>query len=268
MGAIPPSDRRGGVLLGTFAAVSLLLLLVGERLPVTGLRGAGAMLFAPFDRVVLAVDRMASAWRENQSLHGRIAQLEVENQQLRAAGVENRMLRQQFELPPPYVPALRPAEVLALAGEPVPTGATISVGARQHVHQGDAVMTRDGLIGRIGEVYVHESRVVLLTDPNSAVACEIESTSVLGVLHASANPRARLLLTGVAMSDTVRAGQRVFTSGLSRRYPRGIPIGTVTRIERDPSGLTQQLEVEPAAHMSRLRHAFVAPLPPPLEGAR
>jgi len=266
MAVVPPSERRGGVLLGTFAAVSLLLLLVGERLPVTGLRGIGAMLFAPFDRVVLAVDRMASAWRENESLHARIAQLEVENQQLRAAGVENKVLREQLELPPPYVPALRPAEVLALAGEPVPTGATLSIGAKQHVREGDAVMTRDGLIGRVGEVWMHESRVVLLTDPNSAVACEVESSSVLGVLHASANPRARLLLTGVAMSDTVHVGQRVFTSGLSRRYPRGIPVGRIIGVERDPSGLTQQLEIEPAAHLSRLRHAFVAPGPPPLEG--
>jgi rod shape-determining protein MreC len=63
-------------------------------------------------------------------------------------------------------------------------------------------------------------------------------------------------------------GQRVLTSGLSRRYVRGIPVGSVVRVERDPRGLTQQVEVEPAARFSRLRHAFVAPQPPPLEGTR
>jgi len=265
-GLLPSTERRGSVMLGVFAAISLLLLMIGDRLPTAGLRGIGAFLFAPLDRIVLVVDRMASAWRENQSLHARIAQLEIENQQLRSAGVENRLLRQQLELPAAFDLPLRPVEVLALTGEPVPTAATLSAGARQHVHVGDAVLTRDGLIGRVGEVWVHQSRVVLLSDPNSAVACEIESTSVLGVLHASLVPHPRLLLTGVAMSDTVRLGQRVLTSGLSRRYPRELPIGRVVRVEHDPSGLMQQVEVEPSARLSRLRHAFVAPQPPPTEG--
>ena len=59
------------VLLGVFAGASLLLLLIGDRLPTAGLRGVGAFMFAPFDRVVLVIDRVASAWRENQGLHAR-----------------------------------------------------------------------------------------------------------------------------------------------------------------------------------------------------
>ena len=264
-GLLPPSERRAGAMLGVLAALSLLLLLVGERLPTASLRGVGAFLFSPLDRIVLVVDRMTSAWRENQSLHARIARLELDNQQLRSAGVENEALRRQLELPAMYGLPLKPVEVLALAGEPLPTAATLSSGARQHVRVGDAVLTREGLIGRVSEVWVHQSRVVLLSDPTSAVACEIESTSVLGVLHSSTVPRPRLLLTGVPMSDTVLVGQHVVTSGLSRRYPRGIPIGRIVRVDRDPSGLTHEIEVEPAAPLSRLRHAFVAPRPPALE---
>jgi rod shape-determining protein MreC len=266
-GFLPPAERRGSILLGVFAAVSLLLLLVGERLPTSSLRGVGALIFTPFDRMVLVVDRLASAWRENQSLHARLAKLEIENQQLRTAGVENRILRRQLELPLTSELPLRPVEVVALAGEPVPTAATLSGGARQKIRVGDAVVTGEGLVGRVGEVWPLQSRVVLITDPNSAVACEVESTGVLGVLHAGMAPRARLLLTGVPMSDTVLVGQRVLTSGLSRRYPRGIPVGTVVRVDHDPSGLTQQLELEPAARFSRLRHAFVAPQPTTWEHA-
>lgn len=91
---------------------------------------------------------------------------------------------------------------------------------------------------------------------------------MLGVLRSSMLPRPRLLLTGVAMGDTVHLGQRVLTSGMSHRYPRGLPIGTVVSVEHDPTGLTQQLEVEPAARLSRLRHAFVAPQTPAPEGEK
>lgn len=256
-GILPPAERRSSVLLGAYAALSLLLLIAGERIPAGALRGIGAWVFAPFDRVVLSADRVAAAWRENQQLHQRITELEIENQRLRIAGVENRHLRDSLGLPVPTGVTLRPVEVLALAGDLQPLAATVSAGTRQGVREGDVVVTREGLLGRVGDAWPSLARVVLLTDPNSAVACEVESTRVLGVLRASSTPYPRLVLTGVPLSDTVRAGQRVVTSGLTARYPRGLPVGRVTRIGRDPSGLTQDVEVEPASRPSRLRHAFV-----------
>jgi rod shape-determining protein MreC len=123
------------------------------------------------------------------------------------------------------------------------------------------VGTSDGLAGRIGEVYPTLSRVVLLTDPNAAVACEVESTGVLGVLRFSAAPNPRLVLTMVPFADTVRVGQRVLTSGLSRRYPRGIPVGHVVRLGTADRGLTQEIEIAPAARLTRMRYVFVIPGP-------
>ena len=260
-GFLPPAERRSGVLVGLYVTIALLLLLIGDRIPQAGLRGVGAWLFAPFDRLVLVVDRAGAAWRENERLHERITRLELDAIRLRQAGVENLRLRDSLGLPAYRALTLRPAEVLALAGEPVPTSATLSAGALQGVKVGDAVVTSDGLVGRIGEVYAGLSRVILLTDPNSAVACEVESTGVQGVLRFSASPRPQLLLTGVPMADTVRVGQLVLTSGLSLRYPRGLPVGRVERFARDLNGLTHEIEVAPAVSRSRLRHAYVVPGP-------
>jgi len=260
-GFLPPAERHSGVLLGLYATLALFLLLTGERIPQAGLRGAGAWLFAPFDRVVLAVDRAGSAWRENERLHERITRLEVEVARLHQAGVENLQLRDSLRLPGYRGLTLRPAEVLALAGEPVPTSATLSAGALQGVKVGDAVVTSDGLVGRVGEVYPGLSRVILLADPNAAVACEVESTGVQGVLRFFPSPRPQLLLTSVPMADTVRVGQLVLTSALSLRYPRGLPVGRVERIARDVNGLTQEIEIAPAARRSRMRHAYIVPGP-------
>lgn len=266
-GLLPPAERRGSVLLGIFAALSLLLLVMGDRVPTTALRGIGSWVFSPFDRIVLLVDRLAAAWRENQSLHARVAQLEIDNQRLRLAGDENRELREQLRLSESSPLSLRPVEVLALSGEPVPTAATLSAGETQKVSVGDAAVTKEGLLGSVSEVYAYQSRVMLLTDPASAVACEVESTQVLGILHFVTVPTPRLLLTGVPLSDTVKVGQRIVTSGLSRRFPRGIPVGRIARVGRDASGLTQELSVEPAVQLSRSRHAFLTPHPAKLEGA-
>ncbi len=260
-GFLPPAQRRSSALLGLYAALSLLMLMTGDRLPQPLLRSVGAFLFAPFDRAVQTVDRAASAWRDNQQLHQRIAELEIENSRLRDAGVENARLRDQLHLSTYRGYPVKPVEVLALSGEAVPAAATLSAGSKQGVREGDGVVTSDGLLGRIGESYPGYSRVVLLTDLNSAVSCAVESTGVLGVLRFTIAPHPRLVLTGVPLTDTVRIGQRVITSGLSRRYPRGLPVGSVIRLGRDPSGLVQDIEVEPAARLSRLRHAFVLPRP-------
>lgn len=256
-GFLPPAQRHSGLALGLCTALSLLLLVTGERLPTASLRGIGAFLFAPFDRVVLAADRLAAAWRENQQLHLRIATLEMENQRLRAGGQENARLREALGLPIHRGFPARPVEILSFSGDGLITGATLSAGHSAGIREGDPVVTIDGLLGRVGEVFPGLSRVVLLNDPNAAVACEVESTGVLGVLRFTAAPRPRLALTNVPMSDTVRVGERVLTSGLSQRYPRGLLVGAVAAIGRDPSGLTQDIEIAPAARLSRVRHAFV-----------
>lgn len=258
---LPPAERRSVVLVATYAALSLLLLVVGDFLPVAWMRGVGAFVFEPFDRFVLTGDRLFAAWRENGALHERLGSLEIENQRLRSAGAENRLLRQRLGLREWRGVTLHPVEVLALSDDPTPTAATLSAGLRSGVHVGDALMTSDGLVGRVVESWATVSRAALLTDPNLAVACEIETTGVNGILRYSPSPQPRLLLTAIPLADTIRVGEAVMTSDLSLRYPRGIPIGRVVRIHRDASGLMQEVEVRPAAMLSRLRHAFVVPGP-------
>ena len=267
-GVLPPAERRSVVMVMVFAAFSLLLLVVGDHLPVSWLRGSGAFVFAPFDRIVLTGDRLFAAWRENTTLHQRIARLELENAQLRVEGGENRRLRDQLGLPAWHGFPLTPVEVLALAGDPIPTAATLSAGTRDGVHVGDALLTRDGLVGRVTEAWPRLSRAALITDPNFVVACEIETTGVNGILRFSLSPRLRLLLTAVPLADTMRVGERIVTSDLSMRFRRGIPVGRVRRIQPDASGLMQEVEVEPAAQLSRLRQAFVAPGPVPPDGSQ
>jgi len=260
-GVLPPAERRSSALVAVYVLISLLLLIVGERLPQASLRGLGAFLFAPFDRVVLAMDRLGAAWIENQELHERLTALTLENAVLRRAGEENRELRQELALPGYRSPTLKPVEILALTGEPIPAAATLSAGSKIGLREGDVVVTSEGLVGRISEVYGAQSRVALLSDPSVAVACEVESTGVLGVVRFTISPRPQLMLTSVPYADTVRVGQRVLTSGMSRRYPRGIPVGRVVKVGQDPDGLTQAVVIEPSARFTRLRHVFVIPGP-------
>ena len=265
---LPPAERRSVVLVMVYAALSLVLLVVGERIPAAGLRGAGAALFAPFDRVTGAADRLFNSWNENERLSERVARLEADNARLRLMAAENPHLREQLGLASWKSLPLKPVEVLALGGgEPLPDAATLSAGKNDGVEVGDAVMTSDGLVGRVTESWGTLSRATLLTDANQAIACEVETTGVNGIVRFVAAPRPRLILSAVAISDTVRVGERVVTSVLSLNLPRGIPVGTVKRVDLDATGIMQEIEITPAARLARLRHAFVAPGPrPPADG--
>jgi rod shape-determining protein MreC len=265
---LPPAERRSVALVTVYAALSLVLLVVGERIPASGLRGAGAALFAPFDRVTFAADRLFNSWNENERLNERVARLEADNARLRLMAAENPHLREQLGLTAWRALPLKPVEVLALGGgEPLPDAATLSAGKNDGVEVGDAVMTSDGLVGRVTESWGTLSRATLLTDANQAIACEVETTGVNGIVRFVAAPRPRLILSAVAIADTVRVGERVVTSDLSLKFPRGIPVGTVTRVDHDATGLMQEIEITPAARLARLRHAFVAPGPrPPADG--
>ncbi len=265
---LPPAERRSVILVVTYAALSLLLLVVGEHIPVTWLRGVGAVMFAPFDRAVGVFDHLFVSWDENDRLHERVARLEVENARLQLMASENGRLREQAGLTAWRGLSLKPVEVLALGGgTPLPDAATLSAGSAEGIRVGDAVLTSEGLVGRVAEVWPHLSRATLITDPNQAVACEVETTGVQGILRFSATPRPRLLLSAISIADTVRVGERIATSDISVRFPRGIPVGTVTRLERDATGLMQVIEVAPSARLARLRLAFVAPGPPqPTDG--
>src|SRR5262245_15578104 len=127
-GVLPPAERRASVLVALYVLLSLVLLLIGDRIPQAFLRGAGATLFAPLDRIVLVADRVATAWSENRALHTRLAALEVENTRLRLQGEENRRLRQALGLPGFNDPALRPMEIVAMSGDPWPISATLGAG--------------------------------------------------------------------------------------------------------------------------------------------
>src|SRR5690242_19291753 len=108
---LPPAESKSHFLLVAYAVASVVLLLTGDHLPQSALRGVGATLFAPLDRIVLAGDRLSAAWRENARLHQQVAELELENVRLKDEGIENGRLREQLGLMSRRPMTLRPVEV-------------------------------------------------------------------------------------------------------------------------------------------------------------
>lgn len=128
-------------------------------------------------------------------------------------------------------------------------GALLNVGRRVGVSTGQAVVTGEGLAGRIAEVGENSSRVLFVTDVNSRLPVLVERTRERAILAGDNSPRLRLtLLPSIA---GVQTGDRIITSGHGGSFPVGIPVGEV--VETSDGGV----RVRPFTDFSRLEFVRV-----------
>ncbi|MDA0991038.1 MAG: rod shape-determining protein MreC [Verrucomicrobia bacterium] len=132
-----------------------------------------------------------------------------------------------------------------------------------------AVVTTEGLVGRTTEVSQHTCDVILITDPNSKVACKLQRTGAFGIMRGAgitATGKEKLdvlysvqpgMLNYLPGDIQIFRGEDVVTSGLGGIYPEGLPVGRVKTVREDYSQLYLQAEILPAAELRRLRYVYV-----------
>ncbi|MBI4160992.1 MAG: rod shape-determining protein MreC [Acidobacteria bacterium] len=122
------------------------------------------------------------------------------------------------------------------------------------------VVSPAGLVGQVRTVSGAKATVHLILDRNSGVAVLTQRSRVQGVVSGGGSS-GNLWMEFVVRGADVRPGDLVLTSGLDGVYPKGIPVGTVTRVWQD-GGLTQQVELEPAVPFRRLEEVLILLKPP------
>ena len=116
------------------------------------------------------------------------------------------------------------------------------------------VITARGLVGRIVVPAKPYAKVLLLTDRSASVSAMLERTRRRGMIRGSGEEP--LLLDNIPLQENVRPGDRVVTAGIDGVFPRGIPIGVVTRVEPGPE-LFHSIDVEPHIDLAILDQVYV-----------
>lgn len=199
---------------------------------------------------------LADLNRENAELRRQVAELSLEIQQLEEVDLQNVRLRDLLEFEQVRrAEVLTGAEVIGRGDGRQAFSVTISAGSAAGVQRNYAVVTADGLIGRIdGVPGARTSIVSLLNDPANAVAVVVERSRVQGVFQYVGGIGRMLHVLQAADVDT---GDVIKSSGLGGIYPEGLMIGRIVSVTDDPDGVTKRVVVETSAALDRLEEVFV-----------
>lgn len=244
------------VLDGTGRLVAIKGLILQPLLPVqSGLTS----LASSMQSVVNLVQDLGTLRQRNQDLQELADRLTVENVRLRDVEIEDENLRRLLgfrQSNPNFV--VRGGQIIGRVIGRDPNFLKyliIDLGSNQGIKPEMPVMSDVGLVGRIAEVNASSSKVLLITDPNSAVNVIVQGSRVLGVLQGvdGSNPRIYYLPQDAVISP----GDIVLTSGLGESLPKGLVIGQILSVRRRDYEVFQEAEVRPTVNFNRLELVLV-----------
>ena len=250
------------VVLACILVVCLVLLTLQARGYGTLTGDAVALVTTPVQIAVAAIPRAAFGvwslyrdWKgvraENRRLREEIQRLRVEALSVAEATEENGRLRRLLDLRNRLPVATLPGEVIAREWGGWVRSLTVNRGRGDDVKRLTAVISPDGLVGRVVEVRLGASIVQVLTDPSSTVGAHVVRTRTPGIVEGE--PRGTIRFKYMAREGAgLVVGDVIVTSGLSGVFPRGLPIGRVRAIDDRGSALFHYALLTPVVDFARV----------------
>lgn len=193
---------------------------------------------------------------ENKTLREVMARQEQQIVQLGEFQAANERLTALLGLRQAYPHLLmKPAYILAWDPGPWFRSVVISVGSSDGVAIDQAVIHDRGVVGRVVDVTPNYARVLLATDFYSSIDAFIQRTRAVGIL--SGRGAGPMNLMYVRKDEDVRPGDVVVTSGLDGFFPRGLALGTVSRLNRQNADMFVEVDVTPQVAFDRLEEVMV-----------
>ena len=141
--------------------------------------------------------------------------------------------------------------------EPAALSRTIMInkGAVDGLKSGMPVMAPPGLIGRLVDVSWHTSKVLLFIDENSNVDAMVQRTRVQGIVSGAGSQG--FIFKYIPKTQDVKKGDVILSSGMGGSFPKGLLIGQVNRVERQPASLFLKINIVPFVDFSKLEEILI-----------
>lgn len=267
----PPFFKRGPSLvarLSIFVVISLAMMMADAHFKYLGtLRQSVSVLIYPmqklansplelFDHVSGFFVSQALLQSDNRALQQQQLVQSGLLLQLQALQAENSQLRKLLVLQPRYAEKAVIADILYGSHDPFVRKIVVDKGSAQHVQAGDAVLDDIGVIGQVTRAYPFSSEITLLTDKNQAVPVQILRTGQRAIVVGQGQ-ESLLDLPFMPANGDIQNGDVLITSGIDGTYPAGLPVATVSKIERNTAYSFAKITCTPSAGVDRHKQVLI-----------
>jgi len=196
------------------------------------------------------------ARRENRDLKEQLDRMKLDQSQLRAEVEQTHRLEVLLDFRQRVISKTVAAQVIGSSGSERSRIIYIDRGSHDGIKRDMAVITPDGIVGKIKDVFPRSSQVLLINDRESGAGVVLEKSRLQGVLRG--NDQGELQITDIMSDENVHSGEPVVTSGGDSIYPRGLPVGTVMNAAADhDSEPFLRIGIRPAAKLDQLEDVLV-----------
>ena len=147
------------------------------------------------------------------------------------------------------------AEVIGKDPSPWFKTIMINKGKDDGVKKGAAVVIPEGIVGQVAEISAHNSKVLLIIDPNSAVDALVQRSRARGIIKGGYADRC--VFKYVLRKKGIAVGDTVVSSGLDGVFLKGLPVGQVSGVVKPNSGIFQEVTVTPYVDFEKLEEVLV-----------
>ncbi|MGB6746240.1 MAG: rod shape-determining protein MreC [Terracidiphilus sp.] len=194
--------------------------------------------------------------RQNQELEQTIDRLRLEQAALLEDARQGERLQGLLGFQEKYIYSTIAAQDIGSGGSSQSHVFYIDKGSKDGLKPDMAVITSDGIVGKVRDVFPHSAQVLAINDQSSGAGAILETTRIRGILRG--NVDGQLMIVGILADERIKPGEVVLTAGGDLIFPRGLPVGVVDKVVRDPDrDAFIDVMVKPAAHLDRLDEVLV-----------
>ncbi len=248
---------RDFVLLAVLLIVSLIVLLSQNGPLFRSARALSLQATAPVEGTFSWTQRYTRAIEENEELREDNIDLAAEVARLREARSENERLRALIAFRDSVDYTMVPARVVGKDITKQENLLTLSVGQRDSVKVGMAVIDERGIVGKVVLTSERYSLVMPHQNTNFRVPAKIDLLKRDGVVRWDGATNDRLLMEYVVKTEPVAPGQLVVTSGFSGTFPAGVPVGEVDSVYAAKGQNDLVIYLKPSSSVSTVDYVYV-----------
>ncbi len=224
-------------------------------------------LISPFQKLTVhSGEGIRGIWRnyidlihvrqQNIEMKQEIDHLRLEKIRLQQDAEQGQRLQALLGFKEQFLDQTVAAQVIGTSGTDLSRVIYVDRGTRDGVQPGMAVITPDGIVGKVSRADKTTSQVLLITDPMSGAGVLLERLRLNGVLKGTQGGYPEVL--DVMADEKVQVGDSIVTTGGDRVFPKGLSVGTVTSVfpdrERDPF---LAIRVKPTVNLGRLEEVLI-----------